>query len=59
MSRRTPRMLGQQWSAGRGVPTAVVAQRFYAGEDLESLARDHACSTEQGVEAIRCERLAA
>lgn len=50
---------GRPSIAGRGVPTAVVAQRFYAGEDPESLARDYACTPEQIIEAIRCERLAA
>ena len=50
---------GRPSIAGRGVPTAVVAQRFYAGEDLDSLARDYDCSREQISEAIRCERIAA
>ena len=50
---------GRPSIAGRGVATAVVAERFYAGEDPESLARDYGCSPAQIIEAIRCERVAA
>lgn len=50
---------GRPSIAGRGVPTAVVAERFFAGEEPESLASDYGCSLAEINEAIRCERLAA
>jgi uncharacterized protein (DUF433 family) len=40
---------------GRGVPTAILADRFKAGDSLSMLASDYETSTEQIEEAIRCE----
>lgn len=40
---------------GRGVPTAVLADRFKAGDSLADLAEDYDTSTENIEEAIRCE----
>lgn len=40
---------------GRGVPTAVLADRFKAGDSLADLAEDYDTSTETIEEAIRCE----
>lgn len=40
---------------GRGVPTAILADRFKAGDSLAMLAGDYETSTEQIEEAIRCE----
>ena len=40
---------------GTGIATAVVAERFKAGEAIEDLARDYARSALEIQEAIRCE----
>lgn len=40
---------------GRAVPTAVLADRFKAGDTLQQLAGDYDTSTEEIEEAIRCE----
>lgn len=40
---------------GRAVPTAVLADRFKAGDSLHEIARDHGVSAEEIEEAIRCE----
>jgi uncharacterized protein (DUF433 family) len=40
---------------GRGVPTAVLADRFKAGDSLADLAEDDDTSTQNIEEAIRCE----
>jgi uncharacterized protein (DUF433 family) len=40
---------------GTGVPTAVLADRFKAGDTLEELASDCETSTQEIQEAIRCE----
>jgi uncharacterized protein (DUF433 family) len=40
---------------GRTVPTAVLADRFKAGDSLQNLAGDYGASTEEIEEAIRCE----
>jgi uncharacterized protein (DUF433 family) len=40
---------------GRGIPTAVLADRFKAGDSLQELAGDYETTTEQVEEAIRCE----
>ena len=39
----------------RGVPTAVLADRFKAGDSLQELAGDYDTTTEKVEEAIRCE----
>ena len=46
---------GRPVLAGRGVPTAVLADRFKAGDSLTDLARDYNSSTQVIEEAIRCE----
>jgi uncharacterized protein (DUF433 family) len=43
--------------AGRGVPTAVLADRFKAGESLADMAQDYDTSTQVIEEAIRCVRI--
>ena len=40
---------------GRGVPTAILADRFKAGDSLQMLAGDYETSKDQIEEAIRCE----
>jgi uncharacterized protein (DUF433 family) len=40
---------------GKGVPTAVLADRFKAGDTLQELAGDYGVPTEEIEEAIRCE----
>ena len=40
---------------GRGVPTAILADRFKAGDTLTALADDYEASTQEIEEAIRCE----
>ncbi len=40
---------------GKGVPTAVLADRFKGGDTLQELAGDYGVSTEEIEEAIRCE----
>jgi len=46
---------GRPVLVGRGVPTAVLADRFKAGDSLAELAGDYDTSTEEIEEAIRCE----
>lgn len=46
---------GRPVLAGRGVPTAVLADRFKAGDSLTALAMDYDTSTQVIEEAIRCE----
>ena len=46
---------GRPVLAGRAVPTAVLADRFKAGDSLSALAADYDTSTEKIEEAIRCE----
>jgi uncharacterized protein (DUF433 family) len=46
---------GRPVLAGRGVPTAVLADRFKAGETLKELAEDYETSPAEIEEAIRCE----
>jgi uncharacterized protein (DUF433 family) len=41
--------------AGTGIPTAVVAERFQAGETIEEIAKDYRRSISEIQEAIRCE----
>lgn len=49
---------GRPCIAGTGVPTDVVAQRFFAGEGMESLAADYGIPQQQIEDAIRYERTA-
>lgn len=46
---------GRPVLAGTGITTAIVAERFKAGEALEELARDYERSLLEIQEAIRCE----
>ena len=46
---------GRPVLAGRGVPTAVLADRFKAGDTLEQLADDYEIATQVIEEALRCE----
>lgn len=46
---------GRPVLAGRSVPTAVLADRFKAGDSLTDLAQDHDTSPQAIEEAIRCE----
>jgi uncharacterized protein (DUF433 family) len=46
---------GRPVLAGRGVPTAVLADRFKAGDSLADLAQDYDTSSQIIEEAIRCE----
>lgn len=46
---------GRPVLAGRGVPTAVLADRFKAGDSLAELAQDYDTSPSVIEEAIRCE----
>ncbi|MGH8194101.1 MAG: DUF433 domain-containing protein [Woeseiaceae bacterium] len=46
---------GRPVLVGRGVPTAVLADRFKAGDSLADLAEDYDTSTQNIEEAIRCE----
>lgn len=46
---------GRPVLVGRGVPTAVLADRFKAGDSLTDLAEDYGTSAQDIEEAIRCE----
>jgi uncharacterized protein (DUF433 family) len=46
---------GRPVLTGRGVPTAVLADRFKAGDTLQEIASDYGTSTQDIEEAIRCE----
>lgn len=46
---------GRPTLARRGIPTIVIAQRYKAGESIESLVEDYGCEPLEIQEAIRCE----
>jgi uncharacterized protein (DUF433 family) len=46
---------GRPTLVGKGIPTSAIAERYKAGESIDSLARDYDCSREEIEEAIRCE----
>jgi len=46
---------GRPTIAGTGVPTAIVAERYKAGESVNDLARDYGCQRGHVEEAVRCE----
>jgi uncharacterized protein (DUF433 family) len=46
---------GRPVLVGTGIPTAIVAERFKAGEEVESLAQDYGRRATEIEEAIRCE----
>jgi uncharacterized protein (DUF433 family) len=46
---------GCQILAGSGIPTAIVAERYKAGESIDELAEDYGRERLDIEEAIRCE----
>jgi uncharacterized protein (DUF433 family) len=50
---------GRPVLAGTGIPTAVLADRYKAGESMQELAADYECERDLVEEAIRCELAAA
>ena len=50
---------GRPVLAGTGIPTAVLADRYKAGDSMKELADDYDCDRELIEEAIRCELVAA
>jgi len=46
---------GRPILAGTGIPTAVLAERYKAGEPMAALAADYRCDASKIEEAIRCE----
>lgn len=46
---------GRPVLTGTGITTAIVAERYKAGEYIEDLAHDYGCSSHTIQEAIRCE----
>jgi uncharacterized protein (DUF433 family) len=46
---------GRPILVGTGIPTAVVAERYKAGESVDELAEDYGRSRNEIEEAIRCE----
>jgi uncharacterized protein (DUF433 family) len=46
---------GRPVLVGTGIPTAVVAERYKAGESIDELAEDYGRSRKEIEEAIRCE----
>jgi uncharacterized protein (DUF433 family) len=46
---------GRPVLAGTGIPTAIIAERYKAGESIEELARDYERPPHDIEEAIRCE----
>jgi uncharacterized protein (DUF433 family) len=50
---------GRPVLAKTGIPTAVIAERFHAGDSATELARDYGRHVAEIEEAIRCEQLAA
>lgn len=47
---------GRPVLAGTGIPTAVIAERFKAGESIEELVTDYGRSAADIQEALRCEQ---
>jgi uncharacterized protein (DUF433 family) len=41
--------------AGIGIPTAMLAERYKAGDSIDELAEDYNCDRLQIEEGIRCE----
>ena len=46
---------GRPVIAGTGIPTAVLAEQFDAGDDVRDLAKEYGASEEAISDAIRCE----
>jgi len=53
------RSFGRLVLDGFGLRTAILAERFYAGETVEDLARDHGVPSEAIQNALRCQPRAA
>lgn len=47
---------GRPVVSGTGIPTAILAERFFAGDSLADLASDYEIPADEIEEAIRCER---
>ena len=47
--------MGERVLVGTGIPTAIVAERYKAGESIDELAEDYGRSRNEIEEAIRCE----
>ena len=50
---------GRPVLVGTGIPTAILADRYKAGESMQELAEDYECKRDMIEEAIRCELAAA
>ena len=46
---------GRPVVSGTGIPTAIIAERWKAGESFNDLAKDYGLEREKIEEAIRCE----
>ena len=46
---------GRPTIIGTGVATAIVAERYKAGESVDELAEDYGCERKNIEEAVRCE----
>ncbi len=46
---------GRSVLAGTGIPTAIIAERYKAGESVDALADDYGRKRVEIEEAIRCE----
>lgn len=61
---RSPRLVaidpviayGRPFVVGRGAPTEIIAQRYWAGDSMDVLAAEYRCSISVIEEAVRCER---
>ena len=40
--------------ADTGIPTNIIAERFFAGDSYEQIAHDYECEIDKIEEAIRC-----
>jgi len=45
---------GRMVIADTGIPTTIIAERFFAGDSYEQLAYDYGCEIDKIEEAIRC-----
>jgi uncharacterized protein (DUF433 family) len=50
---------GRPVLTGTGIPTSIIAERYYAGESIDDIAKDYRRSRMEIEEAIRCEHLLA
>ena len=49
---------GRPCLAGRGIPTAIITERYKAGDSIQILADDYRCPAHEIEEAIRYETAA-